>query len=122
MTGDIGEPPAELVSAVQEFFPESEWDHAYRVSLLESGWSAFAENNSTDASHPCGSFLRTQNGVRVTAERSIGWFQINACNLPPDWTPEHLFNTRHNVGTAHEMWSRRGWQPWFFSATTLGLI
>lgn len=122
MTDDARTPPAELTAAVEEFFPESEWDHAYQVSLLESGWSAFAENNSTDAAHPCGSYLRTQGGVRVTAERSIGWFQINACNLPADWTAEHLFNTRHNVGTAHAMWAERGWSPWYFSAKQLGLL
>lgn len=116
------EAPEELQKAIAEFFPSDEWDNAAAVSHLESGWSAFAENNSTDADHPCGSYLRTQEGVPVSAERSIGWFQINACNLPSDWTPEHLFNTRHNVGTAHDMWARRGWGPWYFSAKRLGLL
>lgn len=117
----IDEAPEELAAAIREFWPAEEWDNAAAVAQKESGWSAFAEANTTDAAHPCGSFLRYQGGVRVTAERSIGWFQINACNLPADWTPEHLFNTRHNAGTAHEMWSRRGWSPWYFSATSLGL-
>lgn len=120
--GKLGNAPAELRDAIVEFWPSEEWDNAAAIAQLESGWSAFAENNSTDAEHPCGAFLRIQDGVRVTAERSIGWFQINACNLPADWTPEHLFNTRHNAGTAHEMWSRRGWSPWFFSSRKLGLV
>jgi hypothetical protein len=114
--------PGELKDAISEFWAVEEWDHAAAVAELESGWSPFAENNSTDARHPCGAFLYVQDGLKVTAERSIGWFQINACNLPPDWTPEHLFNTRHNVGTAHDMWSRRGWSPWYFSARKLGLL
>jgi hypothetical protein len=100
----------------------SEWENAVNISLLESGWSAFAENNTTDDAHPCGSVLRVQDGITVTAERSIGWFQINACNLPANWNPNHLFNTRHNVGTAHDMWSKRGWEPWLFSARQLGLL
>ncbi len=114
--------PEELREAIAEFFPEEEWDNAADISRLESGWSAFAEADTTDALHPCGTLLRIVNGVKVTSERSIGWFQINACNLPPNWNPNHLFNTRHNVGTAHDMWNKRGWNPWFFSASKLGLI
>lgn len=120
--GSINDAPTELADEIRQFWPESEWDNAADVSRLESGWSAFAEANTTDSSHPCGSFLRMQGNVRVSAERSIGWFQINACNLPPDWNPSHLFNTHHNVGTAHDMWTRRGWSPWYFSARKLGLI
>lgn len=124
-----GEPPSELVAAITEFWPESELLNALAVSWLESKWSAFAEANTTDAAHPCGTFLRnvdlggTRGIVRVTAERSIGWFQINACNLPNGWDPRHLFNTRHNVGTAHLLYVQAGdsWRPWFFSAQQLGL-
>lgn len=114
--------PQELLEAIVEFFPQDEWENAAAVSELESGWSAFADNNTTSPDTPCGRVIGKRDGIQITAERSIGWFQINACNLPPDWRAEHLFNTRHNVGTAHEMWSRRGWQPWFFSATKLGLL
>lgn len=114
--------PQELQEAIAEFFLPEEYDNAAAVSELESGWSAFADNNTTSAEHPCGSFLESRGGVKVTAERSIGWYQINACNLPSDWNPAHLFNTRHNVGTAHDMWSRRGWTPWYFSALKLGLL
>jgi hypothetical protein len=119
--GLIDEAPAELADAIREFFPPEEWDNAAAVARNESGWNAFALADTTDATHPCGSYLRTQGGVRVTAERSVGWFQINGCNLPPDWNWHHLYNTRHNVGTAHDMWSRRGWSPWYFSAVALNL-
>lgn len=118
----IGDAPQELQDAIREFWPEDQWDNAARISYLESGWSAFAEADTRTPSHPCGSFLYVRDGVRVTAEWSIGWYQINACNLPVWWHAEHLFNTRHNAGTAHAMWADRGWSPWYFSASTLGLL
>jgi len=122
MARSIDEAPDELQTVVREFWPEAEWDNAVSVSWLESGWNAFAEADTRTPAAPCGATLEERDGERVTAEWSIGWFQINACNLPPDWRPEHLFNTRHNAGTAHAMWAERGWQPWYFSARTLGLI
>lgn len=117
----IDEAPEELQVAVREFWLPEEWDHAVSISFLESKWNAFAENDTRTADAACGDFLPgRRGGVRISAEWSIGWFQINACNYP-DWNPCHFFNTRHNVGTAHDLWSRRGWQPWFFSAQSLGL-
>lgn len=121
--GKINEAPVELADSIREFWPESEWDNAAAVAQLESGWSAFAVNDSRTPDRPCGSIVRvTPDGIAVSAEYSIGWFQINACNLPPDWVPENLYNTRHNCGTAHAMWAARGWQPWYFSARALGLL
>jgi hypothetical protein len=118
----IDNAPAELQDAIREFFPPDQWDNAAAVAYLESGWSAFATRDTRTAQAPCGARIGSLRGVPVSSEYSIGWYQINACNLPSDWTPAHLYNTRHNVGTAHEMFSRRGWQPWYFSARTLGLI
>jgi hypothetical protein len=70
---------------------------------------------------PCGTVIGQFDGVNVTAERSISYFQINACNFPT-WNPYHLYNARHNAGTAHMLWASRGWQPWYFSAKRLGLL
>jgi hypothetical protein len=117
----IADAPPELADAVREFWPSEEWDNAVSIAFLESGWSAFATNDSVDESHPCGSSRGYVNGVRISAERSVGWFQVNTCNFP-DWTWYHLFNTRHNAGTAHMLWDQRGWSPWYFSAKTLGLL
>jgi len=117
----IGDAPDELATSVREFFPEPEWDHAVSISYLESHWNAFALRDTTDGSHPCGADLPALDGVPITAEVSIGWFQINACNFP-GWTPGNLYNTRHNVGTAHMLWADRGWEPWTFSARALGLL
>lgn len=111
----------ELADAVREFWPTDEWDHAVSIAFLESGWDAFAENDTTDADHPCGTPIDNVSGIEITAEHSIGWFQINACNFPR-WPWARFFNTRHNAGTAHMLWAERGWQPWLFSARQLGLL
>ena len=115
--------PMELQVVVEEFWPEQEWDNALAISRLESGWDAFAVNDTTSPEHPCGSLLHPVGDVDVSAERSVGYFQINSCNFP-DWEWQRLYNARHNAGTAHKLWDDAGqsWKPWFFSATKLGLI
>jgi hypothetical protein len=113
--------PSDLRLAVEEFFPETEWNNATNISYLESKWNAFAAADTRDPKHPCGAVIRTVGGVAISAEFSIGYFQIDTCNFP-GWNPAHFYNVRHNVGTAHMLWSERGWQPWFFSARVLGLI
>jgi len=119
---NISDAPIELQVAIREFWPESEWDNAAGISWLESEWNAFAEADTTDSTHPCGSTLRYEGGQRIAAERSIGYFQINVCNLPSNWNPCHLYNARHNAGTAHDLWAGRRWLPWYFSAQKLGLL
>lgn len=119
----IADAPDELRVSIAEFFPEEEWDNAARIAYLESGWDAFALADTTDAAHPCGTAIGRRDGVVVAAERSVGYFQINACNFP-DWEWERLYNARHNSGTAHLLWEQAGrsWHPWYFSATQLGLL
>ena len=112
----------EIQGPIAEFWPPSEWDHAARISYLESRWKWDAELDTRDADHPCGATVGYRDGMRVTAEWSIGYFQINACNLPPGWRPEHLFNARQNAGTAHALWESEGWSAWYFSAQRLGLL
>lgn len=118
----VDDAPAELADAIREFWPQSEWDNAARVAYLESGWDAFALADSTDSYHPCGTPLYERDGVTVTAELSVGYFQINACNFP-GWEWQRLYNARHNAGTAHMLWDRAGgWSPWYFSARSLGIL
>jgi hypothetical protein len=118
----LSDAPAELQGPIAEFWPPEEWNNAARISYLESGWRWDAEADTRDELHPCGAFLSYRNGVRVVAEWSIGYFQINACNLPDGWRLEHLWNVRQNAGTAHQLWAERGWSPWYFSAQRLGLL
>jgi hypothetical protein len=115
--------PVELQVAITEFWPASEWVNAAAVAKLESGWDAFALDDTTDSDHPCGADLGERDGVRITAERSVGYFQINSCNYP-DWEWQRLYNARHNAGTAHMLWENAGrsWRPWYFSAQKLQLL
>jgi|SRR5215831_17728097 len=113
--------PAELQVAIKEFWPESEWENAAAISQLESGWDAFALANTVTTEHPCGAVIGERGGTTISAERSVGYFQINSCNFP-DWEWQRFYNARHNAGTAHMLWAERGWQPWFFSAQKLGLL
>lgn len=119
----LDEAPKEFVVCVEEFFPQSAWDEAASVAWLESAWDAFALYVTTDADHPCGTALDPREGVGTTAERSVGYFQINACNFP-GWEWQRFYNARHNVGTAHLLWFNAGgsWRPWYFSAKRLGLL
>jgi hypothetical protein len=117
----LADAPSELQVSIMEFWPDSEWDNAASVAKLESNFDAFALRDTTDADHPCGAVLGVRGRVNVTAERSIGYFQINACNYP-EWEWQRLYNARHNAGTAHALWESRGWGPWYFSASELGLL
>lgn len=116
--------PAELRDAIQEFWVDDQWENAAGIAALESGNNAFALNDSTLPWLPCGTPLRVVDGQTITAERSVGYFQINACNLPPDWEWQRLYNARHNAGTAHKLWDDAGqsWRPWYFSAKRLHLL
>jgi hypothetical protein len=113
--------PVELQDAIREFWPAEQWENAASISQLESNWNAFAVHDSTSESSPCGSPIGNSDGVPISAELSVGYFQINACNFPT-WEWQRLYNARHNAGTAHLLWATRGWQPWYFSARALGLL
>jgi hypothetical protein len=118
----IDQAPTELADAIREFWPPDQWDNAAAISQLESNWQWDAELDSTQGGRiPCGTVIDTRDGVKITAEHSISYFQINACNYP-DWNPGHFFNTRQNAGTAHALWMERGWEPWYFSAKKLGIL
>lgn len=115
--------PEELQHVIAEFWPEEEWDNAASIAKLESDWDAFALDDTATQAGGCDVWLRSQGGVQIYSERSVGYFQINACAFP-DWEWERLYNARHNAGTAHMLWEQAGksWSPWYFSARKLGLI
>ena len=122
LTLTIDDAPCELACSIREFWPQAEWNNAARIAYLESGFDPFAIHDSTTTLAPCGSPIGFgPDGTEISAEVSIGYFQINACNFP-DWPEERFYNGRHNAGTAHALWDVRGWSPWFFSARTLGLV
>jgi hypothetical protein len=116
----IDDCPAELRVCIQEFWPPEQWENAAAISQLESGWDAFALNDTT-GSGPCGAIIGERDGVQIASERSVGYFQINSCNYP-GWEWQRFYNARHNAGTAHALWDARGWSPWYFSSQKLGLL
>lgn len=115
--------PPELWAVIQQFWPQNEWLNAANISQLESGWDAFADYDSTSDTAPCGTQISTSGGVAVSAEHSVGYFQINVCNYPT-WVWQRLWNAYQNAGTAHALWDQAGqrWSPWYFSAQKLGLL
>lgn len=114
-------PPDDLVALVQQNWPWSEWSNALAISLNESDWDQEAEASTVDAAHPCGTVISSRNGVSVSAERSVSYFQINLCNFPADqW--DYLATPAGNVATAAAMWRQHAWEPWYFSAQKLGLL
>ncbi|SRR6266478_3876175 len=120
----LSDAPLELQDSIREFWPDDQWENAARIAELESGFDAFALNDTTDSEHPCGTVIDTKGGINITAERSCGYFQINTCNLPAGWEWQRLYNARHNAGTAHSLWDDAGqsWSPWYYSAQRLGLL
>jgi hypothetical protein len=114
--------PLELWDSITEFFPEEEWINAVDIARLESDFDAFALDDTATPNGGCGVPIGQRDGVSITSERRVGYFQINSCNYP-GWEWQHFYNARHNAGTAHAIWASRGgsWSAWFFSAKTLGL-
>jgi len=117
----ISDAPTEIADPIREFWPETEWNNAASISWMESGWNWAAVNDTTRPDAPCGTVIGKQNGFDVSAELSIGYFQVNSCNFP-SWPAGNFFNARQNAGTAHALWAASGWSPWYFSAKALGLI
>jgi len=117
------EAPEELMVCIREFWSENEWENAANIAQLESGFDAFAKLDTSDGGRLCGKVIEQRDGVNVTGELSVGYFQINSCNFP-GWEWQRFYNARHNAGTAHMLWEQAGkrWSPWYFSAKRLGLL
>lgn len=113
--------PVELRELIKHWWPETEWNNAASVAFLESGLDPFARLDTRTPDSPCGSVVSDDSGVTITAELSIGYFQINTCNYP-DVEPERFYNGALNVAYAFTLWRARAWGPWLFSAEKLGLI
>lgn len=113
---------SEAEFAIRLFWPDDQVAAALAIAREESGLDPFALNDTTDRG-PCGTPLEIRDGVQIVTERSVGLFQINACNFP-DWEWQRFYNAVHNAGTAHLLWEQAGrsWRPWYFSAKKLGLI
>jgi len=54
--------PCELQCAIRQFFPENEWDNASAIANLESGFNAFALNDTASQYGGCGAVIAERNG------------------------------------------------------------
>lgn len=117
-----GQPPAELVAAVQAIFPQWAWDAALVIAHSESGWSGTRILDTRNlAGGQCGVQI-TLNGKPALSEYSIGYFQINACAHGGDF--DTWSDTQANVQKAYDLFHAAGdrWDgPWLYSAQALGL-
>lgn len=117
----VDDAPDDLAYEIKRY-TDWNWDEAASISKLESGWRWDAELDTTEGGAiPCGTVIGELDGVLITAERSLSYFQINTCEFP-DWNVDQLWNTKQNVGTAHMLWNQRRWSPWYLSARKLGLV
>jgi len=117
----LSDAPRDLQRNIRAFWPKSEWENAANIAYLESGWDANATNDTTSQDTPCGTVIAQRNGVEITAEYSLGYFQINSCNFPT-WDAQSLLDPYQNCGTAHMIWDQQGWAAWYFSAQALGIL
>ena len=94
---------AEILGLVMPLWPASEWENALQVAHAESGFDTGAQNT---------------NG-----EDSRGLFQLNVAeDANPGLACWNLWDPQLNAYWAHDLWQRRGWQPWYNTAKALGLI
>lgn len=87
---------AQAMELIKKYFPESEWDNAFRVMQGESGGNPNAKGDDFP--------------IRGQTIPSYGYFQIRA--LPGRPSPNQLLNPEFNVQYAANLWKQQGWNPW----------
>jgi len=89
---------------IKKYFPQSQWNNAYRVMMGESGGNSQAVGDN----YP----------IRGEVRPSYGLFQIRT--FPNRPSPQQLINSEVNVAYAAKLWKSQGWRPWTV-ARNLGL-
>jgi hypothetical protein len=84
----------QVYALIQKYFPQSEWENAYKVASGESG-----------------GFTNFQNDANPSQERSYGPFQVNI-NAHPQYSKAEMLDPEMNVRYAAQLWQEQGWQPW----------
>jgi len=95
----------DAMNLIRKYFPQDQWDNAYRVMMGESSGRPDAVGDKYEI-----------NGVYAP---SYGLFQIRG--LPGRPPPEQLLNPEFNVQYAAQMWQKQGWGPWT-AARKLGIV
>ena len=81
---------------IKKYFPQSQWNNAYRVMMGESGGNSQAVGDN----YP----------IRGEVRPSYGLFQIRT--FPNRPSPQQLVNPEVNVAYAAQLWKSQGWRPW----------
>lgn len=87
---------SEIMNLIKKYFPENEWENAYRVALGESGGNPSLEGDRYD--------------IKGEYRPSHGLFQIR--EFPNRPSPEELKNPETNVKFAAQLWKAQKWKPW----------
>jgi hypothetical protein len=117
----FGDAPADLSDAVRRLFPAAEQINAAEVAHVESQWNPRAFLDTVSQFGPCGTQITLENGNPAVTERSRGYFQLNGC-AHPEWDSDDFFDCDTNVGAAVQLFNASGWQAWYYSAKSLGLL
>lgn len=120
IAGAPGVPPAatgageaaQVVAAIQRYFPAQEWERAGAVARCESGMRSVVSPPNRNGSVDFGIFQLNDGGTLQGLLVEDGY--------PADRVDLAL-NLEWNVRAAARLWSQRGWQPWT-CAKTLGFV
>ena len=86
----------DAMGLIKKYFPQSEWNRAYKVMMGESGGRADAVGDTQP--------------IRGVLAPSVGLFQIRT--LPGRPSAGQLKDADFNVKYAADMWKNQGWRPW----------
>ena len=108
--------PAPVLAAIQNLWPEAEWNRALTVAFCESGFRVDAANPTSSArgvfqllipwrrdpgsGRTVWGWEYTPDGEKLSAAAGLGISEANAT-----WTIA-------NITVAHAIWQRSGWSPW----------
>lgn len=120
------EPPADVLAAIQELWPEAEWDRALAVAWCESNYRLDAANPTSSAR---GVFQTLAPWTRApgTGKTVYGW------EYDPDTgeklsaaaglgiSEEDARTGLGNIRVAYEIWVHGGWSAWAPSAHCSGV-
>lgn len=105
-------------SAIQAEWPQHLWVNAAELSKLESGWNPRAQNDTLEKG-PCGTQYYIPGIGPAMTEDSRGLYQINVC---AHGGGDELYDPYYNARKGYELYQSSGWNPWYYSATALGLL
>ena len=108
--------PAPVLAAIENLWPETEWNRALTVAFCESGYRVDAANPTSSArgvfqllipwrrdpgsGRQVWGWEYTADGEKLSAAAGLGISEADAT-----WTVA-------NITVAHAIWQRSGWSPW----------